>query len=86
MGTRYKKRTAEFRASDSEGKIYIIIEFTDYEEVIYSGGKKEILKLLKSYQTSEGLPVNKIDEDNFNILDFDIKTGQDKIRVRKLET
>ncbi len=83
MGKRYRKKTNVIHASDAEGKAYEILEFTEYEVVPSFGGKTETVELLKNYQTSDGFPVNRINEDDFDVLCFDVRTGRDKIRVQK---
>ena len=64
-------RTGTFLAIDDERKLITIVEFTGE----FSS---------KSFRTVDGHPVNRINQDTFEILDWDPKTGlRDAIRVRK---
>jgi hypothetical protein len=81
MGKRYDKLTDSFSAFDKDGKLHRITERTEYQVVESFGGKTEEHCLLTCYQTDDGTPVNKIDDDTFDILSPDIRTGSDTIRV-----
>jgi hypothetical protein len=84
MGKRYKRKTGEFLANDAEGKVYRIFEFTEYEDVGSIGTDKiETIELLKDLQTADGAAVNRIDDNTFDILSFDPKTGRNSITVKR---
>lgn len=84
MGKRYRRKTGEFLASDAGGKVYRIFEFTKYEDVGSIGTDEiETVELLKDLQTADGVPVDRIDDNTFDILSLDPKTGRNSIRVKR---
>ena len=83
MGQKITKKTDQFKVYDSNGNIYLIIEYKDYEKPEYFGSPANPIELLKSYKTSDGDHVNKIDENNFEILQINPKTGENGIKVHK---
>jgi hypothetical protein len=83
MGRKITKKTDQFKVYDSNENIYLIIEYKDYEESEYFGSPPKLVELLKSYKTSDGDYVNKIDENNFEILQINPKTGENEIKVHK---
>jgi hypothetical protein len=86
MGRRYRRKTGEFKASDSEGKVYRIFEYTEYEDVGGIGTTKiEAIDLRKHLRTADGVTVNRIDDNTFDILSPDLKTGKDSIRVKRIK-
>ena len=83
MGRKITKKTDQFKVYDSNDNIYLIIEYKDYEESKYFGSPPKLVELFKSYKTSDGDYVNKIDENNFEILQINPKTGENGIKVHK---
>lgn len=83
MRRKITKKTDQFKVYDSNENIYLIIEYTDYEEAKYFGSPSELVELLKSYKTSDGDYVNKIDKNNFEILQINLRTGEYGIKVHK---
>jgi hypothetical protein len=85
MRRKITKKTDQFKVYDSNENIYLIIEYTDYEEAKYFGppSKLELVELLKSYKTSDGDCVNKIDKNNFEILQMNPRTGEYGMKVHK---
>jgi len=83
MGRKITKKTDQFKAYDSNGNVYLIIEYKDYEKSAYFGSPPELIELLKSYKTSNGDYVNKTDKNNFEILQLNPKTGEYGIKVHK---
>ena len=71
-------------ASDAGGKVYRIIEFTTSEDVGSIGADEiEEVKLLKELQTDDGVPVDRIDDNTFEIMSPDPKAGRNSIRVKR---
>jgi hypothetical protein len=64
---RFTKETDRFKAKNANRKIYTICEYTEYEKTNFS---TEPVEIIKSYKTSKGQAVNKIDNKNFEILDI----------------
>jgi hypothetical protein len=83
MGRKITKKTNQFKVYDSNGNIYLIIEYKDYEESESYKSPPKLIELLKSYKTSDGYYVNKIDNNNFEILQINLKTGENGIKVHK---
>jgi len=83
MGQKITKKMGQFKVYDSNGNIYLIIEYKDYEKSEYFGSPPKFIELLESYKTSDGNHVNKIDESNFEILQINSKTGECGIKVHK---
>ena len=83
MGQKITKKTDQFKVYDSNGNIYLIIEYKDYEKSEYFGSPIKFIELLENYKTSDGDHVNKIDGNNFEILQMNPKTGEYGIKVHK---
>ena len=83
MGRKITKKTDQFKVYDSNGNIYLIIEYKDYEESECFGPPPKLVELLKSYKTPDGNCVNKIDKNNFEILQINPRTGEYGIKVHK---
>ena len=75
------KKTLECLANDNKGKVYTIFKFTEYGDVGGIGTDEiEIVPLREYLQTANGDPVDRIDDNTFNI--FDRKTGRN-IEVKR---
>ena len=83
MGRKITKKTDQFKAYDSDENTYLIIEYTEYEKAEYFGSPPKLVELLKSYKTSDGDCVNKIDKNNFEILQMNPRTGEYGTKVHK---
>jgi hypothetical protein len=86
MGRIWKKVTEKLSGRDAHGKVYEIHEITEYEDFGGIGtDKMESAEHRKYLQTTDGIPVDKIDDDTFNVCSIDSKTGKFGITVRKIK-
>jgi hypothetical protein len=80
---RYRVEIDRFLAADAEGVEYQIIEYQEMIETEFVGGSVSTTKGLKALKTASGAPVNRIDAETYDIIDYDLRTGVDHIRVIK---
>lgn len=70
-----EKNTFKFLCVDEQGNEYTIFEFTEY----YLAGlsnvfeNENVVPGLQRYETSDGLPCNRLDLESFSILPDEIK-------------
>jgi len=83
MGRKIIKKTDQFKVYDSNENTYLIIEYKEYEKIEYFEPTSELVEFIEIYKTSDGDVVKKIDENIFEILKMNPKTGEYGIRVHK---
>lgn len=86
MGRIWRKITGKLSGRDSHGKVYEIHEITEYEDYGEIGtDKMKSVEHKKYLETIDGIAVDKIDDDTFNVCSLDSKTGRFGITVKKIK-
>jgi hypothetical protein len=63
-----KKRTGSFRATGSDGRQYTVYIYTDFIDIGSFQNPNAVVEGLKELRTSDGMPVNRLQQGEYEIV------------------